>query len=273
MHVRTTCHPTSEWTGRQIVEACGWERAPPRFLIHDRDSRYGMAFDLRLKALGIRSIRTPFRSPQANAIAERWVKSVRTECLDHYLILNGRHLRRVLTEYVTYFNRWRPHRSLGQRAPRALRDRRPATPAMPSRVKPAIPPTIPPMPAPCSTPSMITVSGECTSRAIRFWSACCPPSWTASTVACIPMRPSTRAIRSPPKRFTAWEIIRTPRGCSSPRHDTPAEPVRTTPPDTSPPPSSQSNPDRRLYAVPFWSAAAGSTGRFSGGLLLCRSQG
>ena len=62
-----------------------------------------------------------------------------------------------------------------------------------------------------------------------------------------------------------------PRGCSSPRHDTPAEPVRTTPPDTSPPPSSQSNPDRRLYAVPFWSAAAGSTGRFSGGLLLCRS--
>ena len=63
-----------------------------------------------------------------------------------------------------------------------------------------------------------------------------------------------------------------PRGCSSPRHDTPAEPVRTTPPDTSPPPSSQSNPDRRLYAVPFWSAAAGSTGRFSGGLLLCRSQ-
>ena len=210
MHVRTTCHPTSEWTGRQIVEACGWERAPPRFLIHDRDSRYGMAFDLRLKALGIRSIRTPFRSPQANAIAERWVKSVRTECLDHYLILNGRHLRRVLTEYVTYFNRWRPHRSLGQRAPRELRDRRPATPAMPSRVKPAIPPTIPPMPAPCSTPSMITVSGECTSRAIRFWSACCPPSWTASTVACIPMRPSTRAIRSPPKRFTAWEIIRTP---------------------------------------------------------------
>ena len=63
-----------------------------------------------------------------------------------------------------------------------------------------------------------------------------------------------------------------PRGCSSPRHDTPAEPVRTTPPDTSPPPSSQSNPDRRLYAVPFWSATAGSTGRFSGGLLRRRSQ-
>ncbi len=125
VHVRTTSHPTSEWTGRQIVEACRWERAPPRFLIHDRDSRYGTAFDLRLKALGTRSVRTPFRSPQANGIAERWVKSVRTECLDHLLILNERHLRRVLTEYVTYFNRWRPHRSLGQRAPCA--------PAPPSR--------------------------------------------------------------------------------------------------------------------------------------------
>lgn len=117
VHVRTTCHPTSEWTGRQIVEACGWDRETPRFLIHDRDSRYGMTFELRLKALGIRSVRTPFRSPQANAIAERWVKSVRTECLDHFLILNERHLRHLLTDYVTWFNRWRPHRSLGQQAP------------------------------------------------------------------------------------------------------------------------------------------------------------
>src|SRR5918996_901181 len=117
VHVRTTCHPTSEWTARQAVEACGWDREPPRFLIHDRDSRYGTAFDLRLEALGIRSVRTPFRSPQANAIAERWVKSVRTECLDHLLILNERHLRHVLMEYVTWFNHWRPHRSLGQRTP------------------------------------------------------------------------------------------------------------------------------------------------------------
>jgi len=117
MHVRTTRHPTSEWTRREIVEACAWDLEPPRFLIHDRDSRYGTSFDLRLKALGTRSVRTPFRSPRANAIAERWVRSVRTECLDHLLILNERHLHRVLTEYVNYYNRWRPHRSLGQRAP------------------------------------------------------------------------------------------------------------------------------------------------------------
>ena len=117
VHVRTTCHPTSEWTGQQIVEACDWDREPPRFLIHDRDSRYGVAFHRRIRSLGITSIRTPFRSPQANAIAERWVRSVRNECLDHLLILNERHLRRVLVEYVAYFNRWRPHRSVGQRAP------------------------------------------------------------------------------------------------------------------------------------------------------------
>ncbi len=123
VHVRTTCHPTSEWTGRQVVEACGWDRVPPRFLIHDRDSRYGTAFDLRLKALGTRSVRTPFRSPQANAIAERWVKSVRSECLDHYLILNERHLRRVLTEYVTYFrrdNRTQNRRSAERKQGRAV---------------------------------------------------------------------------------------------------------------------------------------------------------
>ena len=117
VYVRTTYHPTSEWTGQQIVEACDWNREPPRFLIHDRDSRYGAAFHRRIRSLGITSIRTPFRSPRANAIAERWVRSARTECLDHLLILNERHLRRVLVEYVAYFNRWRPHRSVGQRAP------------------------------------------------------------------------------------------------------------------------------------------------------------
>ena len=117
VRIRTTSHPTSEWTERQIVWACDWDRQPPCFLIHDRDSRYGTEFRLRLKTLSIKPISTPFKSPRANAIAERWVKSVRSECLDHLLILNERHLRRVLMEYVTWFNRWRPHRSLGQQPP------------------------------------------------------------------------------------------------------------------------------------------------------------
>ena len=60
--------------------------------------------------LGITQARTPFRSPRANAIAERWVRSARTECLDHVFIFNERHLGKLLAEYVGYFNRWRPHR-------------------------------------------------------------------------------------------------------------------------------------------------------------------
>ncbi len=117
MHVAVTQHPTAEWVAQQIVETCAWNREPPRFLIHDRDSRFGARFDRRLLGLGIRQIRTPYRSPQANAIAERWVRSARAECFDHMLIFNERHLRRVLAEYVGYFNHWRPHRSIGQRAP------------------------------------------------------------------------------------------------------------------------------------------------------------
>jgi transposase InsO family protein len=76
-------------------------------------------FDRRLNNLGITRSGPPFRSRRANAIAERWVKSARTECLDLMFILSERHLRRVLAEYVDYFNLWRPHRSIGQRAPRA----------------------------------------------------------------------------------------------------------------------------------------------------------
>ena len=117
LHVEVTRHPTAEWVAQQIVECCGWERSPPRVLIHDRDSRYGALFDRRLKNLGITQVRTPFRVPQANSIAERWVRSARQECLDHTFVFGEGHLRRVLAEYVAYFNQWRPHRSIGQRAP------------------------------------------------------------------------------------------------------------------------------------------------------------
>jgi transposase InsO family protein len=124
LHVHVTPHPTAEWTAQQIVECCGWDYEPPRFLVHDRDNCYGSSFDRRVRRLGIAQARTPFRSPRANAIAERWVRSVRTECLDHVFIFNERHLAKVLAEYVGYFNHWRPHRSIGQCAPCA-----PATPA------------------------------------------------------------------------------------------------------------------------------------------------
>ena len=69
LHVAVTRHPTADWAAQQIVECCAWDRAPPRFLIHDRDSRYGANFDRRVRGLGIRQVRTPFRSPRANACA------------------------------------------------------------------------------------------------------------------------------------------------------------------------------------------------------------
>jgi hypothetical protein len=75
-HVAVTRHPTVDWAAQQLVECCAWDRAPPRFLIHDRDSRYGANFDRRVRGLGIR-----------HAVAERWVRSVRSECLDHLIVL------------------------------------------------------------------------------------------------------------------------------------------------------------------------------------------
>jgi putative transposase len=105
-HVAVTRHPTADWAAQQIVECCAWDRAPPRFLIHDRDSRYGANFDRRARGLGIRQVRTPFRSPRANAVAERWVRSVRSECFDHLIVFNEANLHRVLSAYVTYYNRW-----------------------------------------------------------------------------------------------------------------------------------------------------------------------
>jgi transposase InsO family protein len=117
LRVEVTRHPTADWVALQIVECCAWDRAPPRFLVRDRDSRYGASFDRRVRGLGIRQVRTPFRSPRANAVAERWVRSARSECLDHLFVFSEANLRRVLSAYVTYYNRWRPHRSLGQAAP------------------------------------------------------------------------------------------------------------------------------------------------------------
>jgi transposase InsO family protein len=89
----------------------------PQHLLRDRDRLYGGDFVRRAKALGIDTLLTPFRSPKANAIAERVVHSIRSECLEHVLILNERHPGVVLAENVAYFNADRPHRSLALEPP------------------------------------------------------------------------------------------------------------------------------------------------------------
>lgn len=78
-------------------------------MIRDRDTKFDRAFDTVFKADDLDIVRTPYRSPKANSIAERWIRSVREECLDHLLILNERHLGRVLRAYVAYYNERRPH--------------------------------------------------------------------------------------------------------------------------------------------------------------------
>ncbi len=87
---------------------------PMHFLIHDWEAKFPAAFDTVFPAEGITIIPTSYQVPKANAFAEHWIRSVREECLDHLLILNERHLRRVLTEYLAYFNHVRPHQGIGQ---------------------------------------------------------------------------------------------------------------------------------------------------------------
>ena len=117
VQVRVTSHPTAAWTGQQLVNAC-FHRAPPRFLIRDRDRIYGHEFRGKAGALGIREIRTPVRAPKANAIAERFVGTLCRECLDHVFVFNARHLQKTVAEFIQYYNTHRPHRSLNQQPPR-----------------------------------------------------------------------------------------------------------------------------------------------------------
>ncbi len=90
---------------------------PSDNLIHDRDAVYGGDFDLQLASLGVTGVRTPPRAPTANSIAERIVLTIRTECLDHLIVIDERHLRAPLGEFADYYNRDRPHRSLGLQSP------------------------------------------------------------------------------------------------------------------------------------------------------------
>ncbi len=116
VHVGVTRHPTDAWVAQQLREATPFGTAP-RFLIHDNDSKFGPQFARAGETSGIELIHTPFRAPRANALCERFLGSVRRECLDHLLILHARHLSRVLKAYVAYVNHDRPHQGIGQAIP------------------------------------------------------------------------------------------------------------------------------------------------------------
>ena len=115
-----TANPSGAWVAQQarnLVSALDEETTTVRFLIHDRDSKFTRAFDDVWHGLGAEVILTPIQAPNAYAVAERWVGTVRRECLDHLLITGRRHLLRVLHSYVQHYNRHRPHRSLDLSAP------------------------------------------------------------------------------------------------------------------------------------------------------------
>jgi putative transposase len=110
-----TENPNDAWMtqqARNLVVSLDDRAEPVRFLIHDRDAKFTARFDCVFHTEGLEILRTPIRSPKANAVAERWVKTVRTECLDWLLITGRRHLNEVLRTYVEHYNRARPHRGL-----------------------------------------------------------------------------------------------------------------------------------------------------------------
>jgi len=116
VHIGVTRHPTDAWVAQQVREATLFGTAP-RFLIHDNDTKFGPQFAHVAATTGIDLLHTPYHAPRANALCERFLGSVRRECLDHLLILHERHLSRVLKEYVAYVNHDRPHQGIGQAIP------------------------------------------------------------------------------------------------------------------------------------------------------------
>ena len=136
VHLAVTGHPFAAWVWRQLVEATPWRRQP-RYLVRDRDAVYGRDSVARARGLGIETLLTPVRAPRANAIAERVVRTLRNECLDHVIVANEAHLRVLLDEFTAYYNADRPHRSLQLEPPlaphRDVRSR-----AGPSRARPVL---------------------------------------------------------------------------------------------------------------------------------------
>ena len=116
VHFNVTEHPTAEWTAQQVVEAFPWDTAP-RYLLRDRDATYGVVFRRRVKGLGINEVLIAPRSPWQNPYVERLIGTLRRELLDHVVVLDENHLRRVLARYLKYYHGWRCHNSLEQDSP------------------------------------------------------------------------------------------------------------------------------------------------------------
>jgi putative transposase len=116
LHVNVTAHPTAPWTLQQLRDAIPSDHTY-RFLIHDRDAIFSRQLDQCVRNLGLRVLKTPVRSPQANALCERLLGTLRRECLDFLIPLTANHLRRILHKWVCHYNAGRPHMALGPGIP------------------------------------------------------------------------------------------------------------------------------------------------------------
>jgi len=116
IHSAVTRSPTDDWTAQQLREATPWG-LHPKYLIRDHDRKYGTLFSSVAASSGMLEVKTPFQAPKANAICERFMGSQKRDCLDHLLIINQSHLKRVVKEYVRYYNDARPHQGIQQRIP------------------------------------------------------------------------------------------------------------------------------------------------------------
>jgi transposase InsO family protein len=110
LHVEVTAHATALWLARQVTEAFPWDEQPG-WLVRDNDGAYGLVFRRRVRAMGIRDRPTMPCSPWQNGHVERLIGSIRRECLDHLIVLNAAHLRRVLEAYAEHYNKDRTHRA------------------------------------------------------------------------------------------------------------------------------------------------------------------
>jgi transposase InsO family protein len=117
LHVGVTRSPSEAWTAQQLREVTPFGEGPD-VIIRDRDCKFGGEFDRVAGGAGMRVVKTPVRTPNMNAVCERFIGSARRECLDHVLILGERHMLSLLNEYAfEYFNHSRPHQGIGQRVP------------------------------------------------------------------------------------------------------------------------------------------------------------
>ena len=119
-----TFSPHSAWMAQQVRNVlwqCEDLGVRPRFVLHDRDKSFCADFDAVLRSAGAEPVKTPYHAPNANSLAERWIRSAREECLNHLILFGIKSLRRVVHSYARFFNEKRPHQAIGNRRPSAAR--------------------------------------------------------------------------------------------------------------------------------------------------------